>query len=93
MDRCVYNTQGQIVRKSMKQSFSDSFHHYLSSCDGKNVQQTELPKYIPYINECTPPCCSPIGINMISEKIVDVQYHNDNACKNERKSQLKYRVG
>ena len=92
MDKCVYNTQGQIVRKSMKQIYSDSFKNYLSSSEGRQVRQTELPQYIPYVNECTPQCCSPIGLNIISDKIVDVNYHNNNACTNERKYQ-RFRIG
>lgn len=92
MDKCVYNTQGQFVQKSMKQVFSDAFQHYLSSCEGKNVRQTELPQYIPYKNECTPPCCSPIGLNTVSDKIVDVYYHNDKACVKERQTQ-RFRIG
>lgn len=92
MNNCVYNTQGQVVRKSMKQQFSDAFQNYLSSSEGRQVRQTELPQYIPYVNECTPPCCSPIGLNIVSEKITDFQYHNNNACKNERQNQ-RYRIG
>ncbi len=92
MNNCVYNTQGLLVNKSIKQLYSDSFRNYLASCEGKIARETEVPKYVPYVNKCTPPCCSPIGLQTISEKIVDVQYHNDNACTNERRKQ-KFRIG
>ncbi len=92
MDKCVYNTQGQFVHKSMKQIFSESFQNYLASSEAQYIRQSEVSQYIPYVNKCSPPCCSPIGTNIISDKITDVQYHNNDACTNERKYQ-RFRVG
>lgn len=83
----IYNTQGKIVNKNCHQIFSDNFKYYLKNNNNVN----EKPNYPTYINKCYPPICNPIKWD-ISEKIIDVQYINNNVC-NSCQNNFTYRIG
>lgn len=92
MDNClqypIYNTQGQLTSKNMHQVFSDSFMRYLA------CQSPKLESQGDYTNQYFPTCCSDISSQGLAAKVVDIKYHNNNACLAERNPlQNKHRVG
>lgn len=83
--KSVYNTQGELVEKSQQQLFSDKFQKYL-----KNPTTAKQPVYPDYINNCNPPCCNQNNYDLISSKIINVNYLNKNVCPISNKN---YRIG
>lgn len=70
--KCVYNTQGQLVNRTLTQKLSDAFLAFLP----EHTQKTAMPVYNDYRVPCYLACNSKLKTDFVQNYTSPPQYFN-----------------